>query len=426
VTDNNTLLARRAAAVPRGVGSATPLFAAKAENSEIWDVEGRRYIDFAGGIGVQNVGHRNPRVVAAVRDQLDRYVHTSFQVVQYEPYVELAEKLNALAPFSAPAKTILFTSGAEAVENAVKIARAATGRANVIAFTGGFHGRTFLTSTLTGKVRPYKQRLGPAAAGIYHLPFPNARDGVSVDETLRALKLLFKADVEADSVAAIIIEPVQGEGGFHAAPFELLSALRAVCDQHGILLISDEVQAGFGRTGSMFGIQHSGVEPDLVTIAKSIGGGLPLSGVIGRAEIMDASDPGGLGGTYGGPPLACAAGLAVLEVIKDDDLLARSRRIGERIRERLNAIRARNDYAPIGEIRGLGAMVAFEVLDTPGGKTGPEVVRQLLAEALKSGLIVLSCGADGEAVRILAPLTIQDEVLAEGLDILEAALVAAR
>lgn len=423
---NQALLARRVAAVPRGVSSATTIFAARAENSEIWDVEGRRYIDFAGGIGVQNVGHRNPRVLGAVRNQLDRYIHTSFQVAQYEPYIALAEQLNAIAPFNGPAKTILFTSGAEAVENAIKIARVATCRSNVIAFTGAFHGRTYLTSTLTGKVRPYKQKSGPSAAGIYHLPFPNSRDGVTPEETLRALKLLFKADVGPETVAAIIIEAVQGEGGFHAAPFAFLAELRTICDEHGIVLICDEVQSGFGRTGKLFAIEHSGVEPDLMTIAKSIGGGLPLSGVVGRADIMDATDPGGLGGTYGGPPLACAAALAVLDVLESEGLVTRARVIGDRIRNRLELMRASEKCAPIGDIRGLGAMVAFEILDIPGHKTGPELVRDVLAEALKSGLIVLSCGADGEAVRILAPLTIQDDVLAEGLDILESALVAAK
>ena len=422
--DNKVLLSRREAAVPRGVGSATAVFAARAENAELWDVEGKRYVDFAGGIGVQNVGHRNPRVIAAVRDQLDRYVHTAFQVVPYEPYIALAERLNALAPFSGPAKTILFTSGAEAVENTIKVARAATGRSQVIAFTGAFHGRTFLTMALTGKVRPYKYQFGPSAPGVHHLPFPSARDGVSVEDALRALKLLFKAGVAPTDVAAIIIEPVQGEGGFHAASFELLRELRRLCDEHGILLVADEVQCGFARTGRMFGIEHSGVEPDMISVAKSIGGGLPLSGVIGRAELMDAVEPGGLGGTYGGPPLACAAALAVLDVIQDEGLLDRSRIIGERIRERLADIRRRNDVTPIGEIRGLGAMVAFEVLETPGGKPDPEGVRRILAASLAGGLIVLSCGAQGEAVRMLAPLTIEDSILDEGLDILEAALAA--
>ena len=423
MSSNSALLARRQAAVPRGVGSATAIFAARAENAELWDVEGQRFIDFAGGIGVQNVGHRNPRVVAAVREQLDAYMHTSFQVVQYEPYVALAERLNAVAPFSAPAKTILFTSGAEAVENTIKIARAATGRYGVIAFTGGFHGRTYLTSTLTGKVKPYKVKMGPVAGGIYHLPFPNPRDGVTVEETLRALKLLFKSDLEPTDVAAFIIEPVQGEGGFHAAPFELLKALREIADEHGILLISDEVQAGFGRTGTLFGIQNSGVEPDLLSIAKSIGGGMPISGVIGRADVMDALEAGGLGGTYGGPPLACAAAHAVLDIIEEEGLLDRAKVVGETIRTRLAAIKAKTGNL-IGEVRGIGPMVAFEVLDTQGGKTAADTVKALLGEALSRGLIILSCGADGEAVRLLSPLTIQDEVLAEGLDILESAIEA--
>ena len=288
MTSNSSLQARRIAAVPRGVGTAYPVFASRAEGSELWDVDGNRYIDFAGGIAVLNTGHRHPKVIAAVREQLDNYTHTAFQIVPYEPYIALCERLNGLAPFSGEAKTILFSTGAEAVENAVKIARAATGRTGIIAFGGGFHGRTMMTMALTGKVAPYKKKFGPMPGGVYHLPFPIPQDGVTVADTMRALDLLFRADIEPAHVAAIIIEPVQGEGGFHPAPTELLQALRKVCDEHGILLIADEIQTGFARTGKMFGIENSGVEPDLVTIAKSLAGGFPLSGVIGRAAIMDA------------------------------------------------------------------------------------------------------------------------------------------
>ena len=425
MSKNALLLSRRAAAVPQGVATATPLFAARAENAEIWDADGRRYIDFAGGIAVLNVGHRHPRVMAAVREQLDLYTHTAFQVVAYEPYIELAERLNALAPMSGPAKTILFTTGAEAVENAVKIARAATGRSGVIAFGGGFHGRTLLTMAMTGKVLPYKRSFGPLPGEVFHLPFPIEHYGVTVEDSLRALGLLFAADIEPSRVAAIIVEPVQGEGGFHMAPPELLQALRRLCDEHGILLIADEVQTGFARTGRMFGIEHGGVEPDLMTIAKSLAGGLPLSGVIGRAEIMDAAQPGGLGGTYAGPPLACAAALAVLDVIADEGLVERANIIGDRLRATLGAFAARNDLLPIGHVRGPGAMVAFDLLAARGGDA-PDgaAAKAVTARALELGLVLLSCGIHGETIRLLMPLTASDAVIDEGMAILEKALSA--
>jgi 4-aminobutyrate aminotransferase/(S)-3-amino-2-methylpropionate transaminase len=419
---NADLLTRRLAAVPRGVSTATAIFAARAENAELWDVEGNRYVDFAGGIAVLNTGHRHPKVLAAVRDQLDAYTHTAFQVVAYEPYIALAERLNALAPFEGPAKTILFTTGAEAVENAVKIARAATGRSAVIAFTGGFHGRTMLTMAMTGKVAPYKRLFGPLPAEVFHAPFPIPQYGVSVEDSLKALEFLFRADVEPERVAAIVIEPVQGEGGFQPAPPELLRALREICDRHGILLISDEVQAGFARTGRMFGIEHSGVQPDLVTVAKSLAGGFPLSGVIGRAAIMDAAEPGGLGGTYAGPPIACAAALAVLDVIAEEGLMARADAQGARIRARLAAMSQRNDLVPIANIRGPGAMIGFDILRSPGGEPDGAEAKAVTARALNKGLILLSCGVYGETIRLLAPLTTPDVVLDEGLDILEASL----
>ena len=419
---NADLLTRRLAAVPRGVSTATAIFAARAENAELWDVEGNRYVDFAGGIAVLNTGHRHPKVLAAVRDQLDAYTHTAFQVVAYEPYIALAERLNALAPFDGPAKTILFTTGAEAVENAVKIARAATGRSAVIAFTGGFHGRTMLTMAMTGKVAPYKRLFGPLPAEVFHAPFPVPQYGVTVEDSLRALDFLFRADVEPERVAAIILEPVQGEGGFQPAPVELLRALREICDRHGILLISDEVQAGFARTGKMFGIEHSGVQPDLITVAKSLAGGFPLSGVIGKAAIMDAAEPGGLGGTYAGPPIACAAALAVLDVIAEEDLMRRADEQGARIRARLQAMSQRNDLVPIANIRGPGAMVGFDILRAPGGEPDGAEAKAVTVQALTKGLILLSCGVYGETIRLLAPLTASDAILDEGLDILEAAL----
>ncbi|MBU0581632.1 MAG: 4-aminobutyrate--2-oxoglutarate transaminase [Alphaproteobacteria bacterium] len=426
MTSNSALQARRTAAIPRGVATAYPVFAERAEGSELWDVDGRRFIDFGGGIAVLNTGHRHPKVVKAVRDQLDHYTHTAFQIVPYEPYIELCEKLNALAPFSGEAKSILFSTGAEAVENAVKIARAATGRTNIIAFSGAFHGRTLMTSALTGKVAPYKKKFGPMPAGVWHVPFPVAQHGVTVADTLKAIEYLFRADVDPVNVAAIIIEPVQGEGGFYPAPTELLTALRAICDEHGILLIADEVQTGFARTGKMFGIENSGVEPDLMTIAKSLAGGFPLSGVVGRAAIMDAPDPGGLGGTYAGSPLACAAALAVLDVIAEEKLIDRANVLGDRIKGELARIAQRNDTVPMSAIRGPGAMVAFDIVKSRGAEEpDADATKRVTAAALAEGLVLLSCGVHANTIRILMPLTISDEILAEGMGKLEKALVAA-
>jgi 4-aminobutyrate aminotransferase/(S)-3-amino-2-methylpropionate transaminase len=421
------LARRRAQAVPRGVATAHPVFAACAENAEIWDAEGRRFVDFAGGIAVLNVGHRHPKVMAAVERQMALYTHTAFQVTAYEPYIALAERLNALAPFPGPAKTILFTTGAEALENAVKIARAATGRSGIVTFGGAFHGRTFLTMAMTGKVLPYKRKFAPLPGEIYHLPFPIAEHGVTVEDSLRALELLFRADIEPGRVAAIVIEPVQGEGGFHPAPPELLRSLRRICDDEGILLIADEVQTGFARTGRMFGIEHSGVAPDLVSIAKSLAGGFPLSGVIGRAAIMDAVEPGGLGGTYGGNPIACAAALAVLDVIGEEKLLARADEMGARIKTRLAASAARNDSIPIAAIRGPGAMIAFDIVKERGAfAPDADATRRVTAAALENGLILLSCGVHGNTIRILVPLTASDALLDDGMDRLEQVLVTAR
>ena len=426
MTSNSTLQARRTAAVPRGVATAYPVFADRAEGSELWDIDGRRFIDFGGGIAVLNTGHRHPKVIAAVREQLDRYTHTAFQIVPYEPYIALCERLNALAPFSGEAKTILFSTGAEAVENAVKIARAATGRTNVIAFSGAFHGRTMMTMAMTGKVAPYKKKFGPMPGGIWHAPFPVPQHGVTTADTLKAIEILFRADVDPANVAAIVIEPVQGEGGFHPAPTELMEALRAICDRHGILLIADEVQTGFARTGKMFGVENSGVEPDLITVAKSLAGGFPLSGVIGRAEIMDAPEPGGLGGTYAGSPLACAAALAVLDVIEEERLIERANVLGDRIKGELARISQRNDTVPMNAIRGPGAMVAFDIVKSRGGQEpDADATRRVTAAALADGLVLLSCGVDANSIRILMPLTIPDEILAEGMGKLEGALVAA-
>ncbi len=424
---NAELLARRSAAVPRGVATAFPVFADKAENAELWDVEGNRFVDFAGGIAVLNTGHRHPKIMAAVEAQLARFTHTAFQVSAYESYIELAEKISARAPFSGPAKTIFFTTGGEALENAVKIARAHTGRTGVITFTGAFHGRTMLTMAMTGKVAPYKKKFGPLPAEIYHLPFPNTLHGVSVQQSLDALNFLFRADIEPERVAAIVVEPVQGEGGFYETPTEMFRALRQICDQHGIVLIADEVQTGFGRTGKLFAVEHTGVEPDLITMAKSLGGGFPISGVLGRAEIMDAPEPGGLGGTYAGSPIACAAALAVLDVIEEEKLLDRATAVGNTIKARLEQIAKRNDAVAITAIRGRGAMIGFDLVKSPGSyEPDADATKRATTIALEKGLILLSCGVYSNVIRILVPLTVSDAVLAEGLDALEASLVAAK
>jgi 4-aminobutyrate aminotransferase len=414
------LKARKAAAVPSGVGT-KGIYVAKAENSELWDVDGRRFIDFASGIGVVNTGHRHPKVMEAVARQTEAFAHTCFHVAPYESYVRLAERLNSLAPGDAPKKTVFLNSGAEAVENAIKIARYFTKRSAVIAFSGGFHGRTLMAMALTGKVMPYKRGFGPFPAEIYHAEFPQPYRGITTAQALEDLQRLFHGDVDPKSVAAIIIEPVQGEGGFNVAPFDFLRALRALCDEHGIVLIADEVQSGMGRTGKMFGIEHSGVVPDLITIAKGIGGGFPLSAVTGRADIMDAPHTGGLGGTYGGNPISIAAGNAVLDVIESEGLCARAARVGQKMRARLETLA--KEFPRIGEVRGLGAMLAFELVKDPKTKEpDAELTAAILAHAEKRGLVLLSCGTAANVVRLLAPLTIPDAVLDEGLGILAAAV----
>jgi 4-aminobutyrate aminotransferase/(S)-3-amino-2-methylpropionate transaminase len=398
-----------------------PLFAARAANAEVWDVEGKRYIDFAGGIAVLNTGHCHPKVMAAVAAQMQRFTHTCFQVMPYESYVALAERLNALAPGEQSKKTLFLTTGAEAVENAIKIARVSTKRPGVIAFGGGFHGRTIMTLGLTGKVPAYKTGFGPFPADIYHAPFPNALHRVSVEHSLEVVEYLFKVDVEPERVAAIVVEPVQGEGGFYIAPPEFLQRLRKLCDAHGILLISDEIQAGVARTGKMFAIEHSGVVPDLITMAKSLAGGFPLSAVVGRADIMDSAAPGGLGGTYAGNPLACAAALAVLDVIEEEGLLERSLHLGEHLQGRLREMAGR--FTCIGDVRGLGAMVAMEFFkDAERRLPDSELPKALVSKAAEQGLILLSCGMYGNVIRILVPLTATDSQVDEGLSILEKSL----
>ena len=420
----STLTERKNAAISRGVGMTTQIYADRAENAEIWDKDGNRYIDFAAGIAVVNTGHRHPKVMAAVKDQLDRFTHTCHQVVPYENYVELAERLNALLPGREPKKTIFATTGAEAVENAIKIARHYTGRPAVISFAGGFHGRTFMGMALTGKVQPYKAGFGPMMNDIWHLPFPNDLHGVSQQDALDALDRLFKADLEPGRVAAIIIEPVQGEGGFYEVPAGFMQKLREVCDTHGILLIADEVQTGFARTGKLFAMEHHGVAADITTMAKGLGGGLPISAVTGRAEVMDSPGPGGLGGTYAGNPLGVAAAHAVLDVIEEEQLCDRAERLGQRLKQRLAGLR--DEVPEIIDIRGPGFMNAVEFNIAGTDKPNPEMTNRVREEALKRNLILLTCGVYGNVVRFLAPLTIQDEVFAEALDILEDSVKAAR
>lgn len=414
---NSALMARRRSAVARGVGQAHEIFVQRASNAEVWDVEGRRYIDFAGGIAVVNSGHCHPEVVAAVKAQIDQYTHTCFQVLAYEPYVELAERLNRLAPGHAQKKTVLLTTGAEAVENAVKIARAHTGRSGIIAFTGGYHGRTMMTMGLTGKISPYKAGFGPFPGEIFHAQFPNELHGVSVGDALQSVETIFKNDIEPKRVAAFILEPVQGEGGFYVAPPSFVTALKELADRHGILLIADEVQTGAGRTGTWFACEQWPVPPDLICTAKSMAGGFPISGVVGRADVMDAPGPGGLGGTYAGSPIGCAAALAVLKVFEQESLLKRSEAVGSLLKTRLQALASR--IPSIADVRGLGAMVAMELFkDGNLARPDTELTQRVVTEAAKRGLVLLSCGAYGNVIRILVPLTASDALLEEGLEII--------
>lgn len=417
---NNELASRRTEALSRGVGVTTQVYVARAENAELWDVEGRRYIDFAAGIAVVNTGHRHPKVIEAVRQQLDRFTHTCHQVVPYENYVRLAERLNVLVPGDFKKKTVFVTTGAEAVENAVKIARAATKRSAIIAFTGAFHGRTFMGMALTGKVQPYKAGFGAMMPDVFHVPFPTELHGTTVAESLSVLDKLFKADVDPSRVAAFIIEPVQGEGGFYDVPKAFMQALRELADKHGMLLIADEVQTGFARTGKMFAMEHYGVAADLTTMAKGLGGGFPIAAVTGRADIMDAPGPGGLGGTYGGSPIGIAAGNAVIDVIEEEQLNERATLLGNRLKQKLQSLR---DSVPqIADVRGIGFMTAVE-FNVPGTKTpSPEFTNKVQLKALERGLILLTCGVYGNVVRFLAPITIEDTVFAEALEILETSM----
>lgn len=417
--------ARKTAAIARGQGNATSVYVERASNAELWDVEGRRYIDFATGIAVCNTGHSHPAVVAAVKEQVDRFSHTCVMVTPYDSAVRLAERLNDLAPGDSPKKTIFVTTGAEAVENTIKIARAHTGRRGVIAFNGGFHGRTLLAMGLTGKITPYKNLFGPFPGEVYHAPFPIPFHDISVADSLGALRSLFKVDLAPEDCAAIIVEPVQGEGGFYPAPDEFLQALRTICDEHGIVLIADEIQSGFGRTGRFFCSEYAGVEPDLITTAKGIAGGYPLAAVVGKAEIMDAPLPGGLGGTYAGSPVGCTAALAVLGVIEQENLVARAGEIGQQARQRLTELQKQYPEI-IGEIRAeRGAMIAMELVkDGDARKPDADLTKRLVARACENGLILLSCGVNGNVIRLLPALTIPEDILDEGLTILETSLAA--
>ena len=419
---NAEIAARRTAAMARGVGVMTDHFVTHAENATVTDADGNTLIDFAAGIAVVNTGHRHPKVIAAVRAQLDAFTHTCHQVLPYENYVQLAERLNAAAPGAFAKKSVFVTTGAEACENAVKIARAATGRDAVIAFTGGFHGRTFMGMSLTGKVVPYKKGFGTMMGDVFHAPFPCALHGTSVDDSFAALDKLFKADLDPGRVAAVIFEPVQGEGGFYPAPAEFVTRLRALCDAHGIVMIADEVQTGFGRTGKLFAMEHYDVAADITTMAKGLGGGFPIAAVTGRAEIMDAAEPGGLGGTYGGNPLGIAAGNAVLDVIAEENLCARAETLGVALKARLEALKSR--VPELAEVRGPGFMIAAEFITD--GVPDAALTGRIRLEALKRGLLLLTCGVYGNVIRFLAPLTIEDDTFARALDILDDAILAAR
>jgi len=418
------VLDRLRASVASPLDLTFPVVAAEARGATITDVDGNVFIDFTGGVGCLNVGHSHPRVVAAAQEQLERFAHTDYTVVPYEVYAELSERLLALAPFTVPAKAAFFNAGTEAVENAVKFARAYTGRPAVIGFEGGFHGRTLLSLSLTSKTHPYKAGLGPFAPEVYRVPFPNAYRGPSADEALAALQRAFATLVAAETVAAIVVEPVQGEAGFIPAGVGFLDGLRSICDEHGIVLVCDEVQTGFARTGRFFAIEHFGIEPDLITVAKSIAGGLPLSGVLGKAEIMDAPVVGGVGGTYVGNPVAQAAALAVLDVIEDEALVERSALIGEVIRSRMEAWQRR--FPAIGDVRGLGAMLAIELVDDRETRQPATALAQRVQEAaLERGLLLLRAGVSSNCIRVLVPLVIADAELAEALDVWEDALQAA-
>ena len=420
---SQAILDRKDRSVASPLSAYLPIVAAEAHGSTITDVDGNTFLDFTGGVGVLNVGHTHPRVVEAVQEQAARFIHTDFTIVPYEVYVRLAERLIGVAPFSVPAKAAFFNAGTEAVENAVKFARAYTRRPAVIAFEGAFHGRTLLSLSLTSKTHPYKAGLGPFSSEIYRVPFPYEYRGVSAEQALDALERAFLTVVAPETVAAIVMEPVLGEGGFVPAPQAFVEGVRSICDREGIVFVADEVQTGYGRTGRMFAMEHFGVEPDLMTVAKSIAAGLPLSGVVGKAEIMDAPAEGGVGGTYVGNPVAQAAALAVLDIFEEEQLVERGRRVGESIRGRMLAWQER--FPAIGDVRGLGPMLAIELVEDPVTKSpAPGLATRVTAEAAQRGLLLLKAGVFGNCVRVLCPLTIEDRELDEALGAWEEALEA--
>ncbi len=421
---NADVARRRSDAISTGIGVQTQIYVDRALNSEVWDIEGNRYIDFAAGIAVVNTGHCHPKVMAAVTEQLGRFTHTCHQVLPYENYVRLAERLNAAVPGNWPKKTVFVTTGAEAIENAVKVARIATGRSAIIAFGGAFHGRTFLGMSLTGKVDPYKKGFGAMLPDVYHVPFPQEVHNISTADAIAGMTKLFKADLDPARVAAIIFEPVQGEGGFYPAPAELVRAIRKICDEHGIVMIADEVQTGFARTGTLFAMEGYGVAADITCMAKGLAGGLPLAAVTGKASLMDAAHPGGLGGTYGGNPLGIAAANAVLDVIEEEQLCARANELGSRLKQKLESIRSTTPE--ISDIRGPGFMVAVEFANPASKEPDAGFTTRVRLEAQKRGLILLTCGVYGNVVRFLAPITIPDAHFKEALGILEQAVAAAR
>ena len=407
---HSALNARKLKATPRGVGVMCQWYAEKAENSTIWDAEGNQYTDFAGGIAVLNTGHRHPKIIAAVTEQLTKFTHTAYQVVPYEIYVSLAERIIARAPIAGEAKTTFFSTGAEAVENAVKIARSYTGRHGIVTFGNGFHGRSFMTMAMTGKTAPYKRDFGVMPSGVFHARYPVESKGITVDIAIESIEDIFAEDIAAHDVAAIVLEPVQGEGGFNVVPAEFLTRLRALCDQHGILIIADEVQTGFARTGKLFAMDHYETKADLITMAKSLGGGFPISGVVGRAEVMDAPNPGGLGGTYAGNPVAVASAHAVLDVIEEEGLCERANVLGAELVEVLNELK--QSSSTVKEIRALGSMVAIE-LETA------DQAKAIQNHAMQNGLLILTCGRYGNVIRFLYPLTIPAEQFRAGLNILK-------
>ncbi len=426
MTTNSDFDSRRGDAVARAIAYTSTFTAAKAEGSEIWDIEGKRYIDFCGGIGCQNAGHRHPKVVAAIREQLDAFTHTCFQISPYESYIRLAERLNALVPGSFDKKSLFFSSGGEAIENAIKIARCHTGRPALVAFTNGYHGRSYMGMGLSARMRPFKVGFRPFPTEIYRVPFADAYHRVSLEETKKGFETLFKSEVLPSDIAALVFEPMQGEGGYNVAEPAFLEFLRQLCDDHGMILMADEIQTGFGRTGKLFAMEHFGLAADLTCIGKSMGGGLPLSGIVGRADVIDSVPPGGLGGTFGGNPLGCAAANAMLDVLQEEGLLQRGLAMGDHLRARFEAMAALPALACIGDVRGLGAMVAIEIVkDRDSRDPDGELASRAIQLALKEGLVLVGAGPERNVIRVLAPLNTPPEILDEGLDILEAALIEA-